>query len=307
MTTKVLRSYPKVYNLGHPAIRDLFDGPVVVQEKVDGSQFSFGVVNGELHARSKGATLLLDDPNQLFRGALDTAIRLFESGKLTEGWTYRGEALFRPKHNTLEYGRAPEGNVILFDIDTGLEDRVENPDQLAAYAAGLGLEIVPTMHFGEVEDHEAFLAFMERESCLGGCKIEGVVFKNYARFGRDGKMLMGKHVSEAFKEKHGQDWKKRHPSRSDVVELLKADYRHEGRWQKAVQHLAEAGELEGTPRDIGKLMRAIPEDVKAECADEIKEALFKHFWPQISRGITAGVPQWYKDRLAAAQFEEGAA
>ena len=32
-----LPSYPKVWNLGHPHIENLFDGPVVVQEKVDGS------------------------------------------------------------------------------------------------------------------------------------------------------------------------------------------------------------------------------------------------------------------------------
>jgi len=29
-------SYPKIYNLGHRAIRDLLEDPVVVEEKVDG-------------------------------------------------------------------------------------------------------------------------------------------------------------------------------------------------------------------------------------------------------------------------------
>lgn len=305
--SKKLRSYPKVYDLGHPAIAALFEGPVVVQEKVDGSQFSFGVVDGVLHARSKGATLHLDDPNKLFRGALDTALRLFDGGLLEEGWTYRGEALMRPKHNTLEYGRAPEGNVILFDVDTGLEDRVADPEHLAAIAERLGLEVVPTLHVGTVENVDAMTALLDRESCLGGCKVEGVVFKNYERFGKDGKMLMGKHVSEAFKEKHTKDWKKRNPTRADVVEALKQTYRSEARWAKAVQHLAEAGTLDHEPRDIGKLMKEVPEDVRAECEDEIKDALFKHFWPQIKRGVTAGLPEWYKARLAERQFAESEA
>lgn len=302
MGQKALRSYPKVYNLGHPAIADLFEGPVVVQEKVDGSQFSFGVVDGELHCRSKGATVHLHDPPHLFAPAVDTAIRLFDAGKLTEGYTYRGEAMCRPKHNTLAYGRAPEGGVILFDVDTGLEDRVASPFELADIAHGLGLEVVPTMYVGEVVDLEAMKMFLNIDSCLGGCKVEGVVFKNYARFGRDGKMLMGKHVSEAFKEKHSKDWKKRNPTRSDIIEDLKAEYRHEGRWAKAVQHLAEAGDLENEPRDIGKLMKAVPDDIREECEDEIKDALFKHFWPQIRRGTTAGLPEWYKERLAERQF-----
>jgi ATP-dependent RNA circularization protein (DNA/RNA ligase family) len=39
----MILSYPSIYALGHRAIRELFDGPVVVEEKIDGSQFSFGV------------------------------------------------------------------------------------------------------------------------------------------------------------------------------------------------------------------------------------------------------------------------
>jgi len=36
-----LNSYPSIYNLGHHAIATLLDAPVLVEEKVDGSQFSF--------------------------------------------------------------------------------------------------------------------------------------------------------------------------------------------------------------------------------------------------------------------------
>ena len=38
-----ISSYPKIYSLGHAAILDLLDGRVIVEEKVDGSQFSFGL------------------------------------------------------------------------------------------------------------------------------------------------------------------------------------------------------------------------------------------------------------------------
>ena len=46
-------SYPKVYALGHPATKDIFSGEVLVEEKIDGSQFSFGVIDGVLRTRSK--------------------------------------------------------------------------------------------------------------------------------------------------------------------------------------------------------------------------------------------------------------
>lgn len=65
-----LRSYPKVYNFGHRAIVDLMDGPVVVQEKVDGSQFSAGVIDGKLHCRSHHNALNLDEPPKMFREAV---------------------------------------------------------------------------------------------------------------------------------------------------------------------------------------------------------------------------------------------
>lgn len=301
-TIERLHSYPKVYNLGHPAIRDLFDGTVVVQEKVDGSQFTFGVIDGGLYCRSKGADVYTNTTDSNFRGAVDTALRLFEAGLLVEGWQYRGEAMRSAKHNTLCYGRAPVGNVVLFDVDTGLEERA-HPEVLSAIAHQLGLECVPLVYEGEVASADELMALMDRESFLGGCKVEGVVIKNYGRWNeKDAKMLMGKVVSADFREKHRTEWVRSNPTRSDIVEAIKATYRHERRWEKAVERLRDAGKLEGSPRDIGALIKEVPADVLVECEHEIKNALFKHFWPQIQRGVTAGLPEWYKERLAAQQF-----
>jgi hypothetical protein len=299
--TDRLHSYPKVWNMGHPAIKDLFAGPVAVQEKVDGSQFTFGVLGGALHCRSKGATIDPDAPNGLFAPAVATAKRLHDAGLLTEGWQYRGEALCKPKHNTIAYDRAPAGGVILFDIDCGLENRLD-PEVVSAHAERLGLECVPTFFHGEVKSMADLARLLETDSCLGGAKIEGVVVKNYARWGEDGKMLMGKYVSEAFKEKHAKDWRGRNPTRADLVEVISRTYATERRWEKAVEHLRDAGQLECSPRDIGKLMKAIPEDIQAECEQEIKDALFAHFWPTIRKGTTLGLPEWYKRQLAESQF-----
>ncbi len=47
-------------------------------------------------------------------------------------------------------------------------------------------------------------ALLEKESILGG-KVEGIVVKNYARFGKDKKVLMGKYVSEQGKPQQGME------------------------------------------------------------------------------------------------------
>lgn len=293
-----IHSYPSVMQVGHKMIADLFKSPVSVEEKVDGSQFSFGVIGGELVCRSKGKQQLLDAPDEMFK----KAIEVIKTLDLHPEWTYRGEYLAKPKHNTLVYSRIPAKHIILYDINTGLETYMTY-EQKREEAARLGLEVVPLMFEGMVTDFEMFKSFMDRESILGGCKVEGVVIKNYSLFTAEKKVAMGKYVSEAFKEVHEADWKERNPNKAEIEMLLIETYRTEARWQKAVQHLRENGALEGSPKDIGVLMREVPADILKECEEEIKDKLFKHFWQKIQRGVTRGLPEWYKEELTKSAFE----
>ena len=59
-------SYPSVYNLGHRALEPLLAHPLNIEEKVDGSQFSFGRFDGVLRVRSKGQELIIDAPEKMF-------------------------------------------------------------------------------------------------------------------------------------------------------------------------------------------------------------------------------------------------
>lgn len=295
-----LPGFPKVHTLGHRRIQRLLDGEVVVQEKLDGSQVSFGIREGQLFCRSKGVAIDLGQVPNLFAPAVATAIRLHEEGKLTDGWTYRGEALCRPKHNTLAYSRAPEAGLVLFDIDRGPENRMKTERELRQWAEHLGLESVPYFYQGAGHrvTKDMLDSWLERESMLGGAKIEGVVIKNYDRFNEeDGKQLMGKYVSEAFKEAHRGDWKVRNPGRTDVVTSIIESYATERRWEKAVERMRDDGRLLGEPKDIGPLIGEVAKDVLEECGDEIRDALMKYFWKQIAKGVTNGLAEWYKGRL----------
>lgn len=161
-------SYPSIYNIGHRAIADLFTVPVNVEEKIDGSQFSFGVTeDGELKVRSKGCVMMADAPEKMFTLGVDTAKRLVPI--LRPGWTYRGEFLAKPKHNTLVYSRVPNGNVIIFDVNTS-EETYLSYDEKAAEAARLGLECVALLASGMIESANELRALLERESVLGGAE-----------------------------------------------------------------------------------------------------------------------------------------
>lgn len=297
-----LHSYPSIFNFGHRMVLDLLKEPVYVQEKVDGSQFSFGLDDaGNVLTKSKGAQIYLETTDKLFKGAVEYVHSIKE--RLTLGFTYRGEVLCRPKHNTLAYDRVPKHNIVLFDINTGEEVYMAYKDVLTV-AESLDLEIVPLLYTGMIDSAQSLKIMLDTISFLGGQKIEGVVVKpvSYGQFGMDKKALMGKYVSEAFKEIHGGDWRKNNPTQTDVIEKIALAYKTPARWHKGVQHLRELGQIEDSPRDIGKLMKEVNVDVLKECETEIKEELFKQAWPKIARIITAGLPEWYKNELLDKQF-----
>lgn len=304
----MLNSYPSIYNLGHAAVGDLLKGPVIVEEKVDGSQISFGKINGELMARSKGANLNMIAPEGMFKNAVQS-IKEMEP-LMVEGYTYRGEYLNGPHHNALTYSRIPKKHIILFDINTGIESYL-TPEQKAELAHNLGLECVPVLYRGIIADVAQFRALLDTESILGGQKIEGVVIKpaDYQLFGRDKKVLFGKFVSESFREVHSKTWDAEHktPGQGDIIQLMSAQFGTNARWNKALIHLKEAGQIANEPKDIGMLMAEVPKDVQKECEDQIKQALFDWAWPQLRRSLCRGLSDWYKEELLKRQFETPAA
>src|SRR4051812_39259011 len=113
--SNAVHSYPKIWSVGHAAITELLLDDVVVEEKVDGSQFSFGIYGGELRCRSKNKDIILDNPEKMFAEAVNTVREL--APILRDGWTYRGEYLQGRGHNHLTYDRIPAKHICLFDIN----------------------------------------------------------------------------------------------------------------------------------------------------------------------------------------------
>lgn len=308
----VLHSYSKVHALGHPTIAELTLDPLIVQEKLDGSQFSFArfdTYNGvdtdrQLLMRSKGAPIFPEAPPNLFKKAVDAVVGLFE--QLTPGLLYRAEAITSPRHNTLQYERTPKHWLVVYDI----EDMNKGPYNFLSWQAcakecqRVGFEYaLPDDVWVKVQSSGDLAAQMTKPSMLGGAR-EGVVLKQYTRFTPDGKVMMGKYVSEKFKEVHAGAWKAANPTGTDMVEEMIRRLTTEARWRKAIQHLRERGELQGAVQDIGPLIREIQTDVIAEETDRIKRALFEWAKPKIERGVVRAFPQWYKDELVKQQFGE---
>jgi hypothetical protein len=259
-----------------------------------------GIIDGELQCRSKGKQIDLNNPEKMFAAA----VGVVKSLDLVPGWIYRCEYLQKPHHNTLAYERIPAKHLVLFDVETEIQTFLSETAKIAE-AIKLGLEPIPVIYEGLLGDAVELNKLLETDSVLGGTTVEGIVVKNYDMWTLEKKIAIGKYVSERFKEKHGESWKARNPTTGDFIGDLIATYRTEPRWKKAVQHLKENGQLDGSPKDIGPLIREVAEDIIKEEAEAIKQILFSRFWKQIHRGVTAGLPEWYKQELASAAFAGG--
>lgn len=299
-------SYASPVNISHKSVQGILDGQeedIIVQEKIDGSQISFGVIDGELQVRSRGCLIHVEAPDNMFSSGVSVIKE--KQDKLLPNHIYRGEYLKKPKHNVLAYDRVPKGLIVLFDVEVGIGTQSYlSQSQVEQEAERLGFDYAPVYHIGRIGSLDLLRDCLSRLSILGGSKIEGVVVKNYGKFTADHKVMMGKFVSEDFKEIHQQEWKKENPTPQDVKEQLILSLRTPARFNKAVQHLMEAGTLTHSTKDIGPLIKEVGNDIEKEEKDFIMQKLYEQFWPDIKRGVVYGVPEWYKEYLLKESLNE---
>jgi len=290
-----IQSYPKVINLGSVGTFDALKGPVIIQEKVDGSQFRFGLdIEGKICICSKGREL---HSEQL--GMFKTGFEYIMSKEkelrdyFIRNASLYGEYLAKPKHNTLKYNETPKNNIVLFD---GINDGVfMHRVVLKETAEILDIDLIPEFHAGEITI-ENLKEFHNRESYLGGEKVEGIVIKNYGQKHphREDWPLFTKYVREEFRERHQKN--PQHNKKASINEYLMS-FRSEARWEKAIQWFRDAGKLEEDPRDIGPLIKHIILDLDIEESANIKVELYDRFIKDIRSCVTRGFAEWYKDKL----------
>lgn len=303
----MIAGYPKIFAMGAHYIPNIFVGAVECTEKIDGSQFGFGISpSGELQMRSKGKVMSVHAPEKMFGKAVEFVVSIEERLKgLTgeDGLYLYGEFLESPCHNVMKYGRVPYNHIILFGASIGLRWITEH-EELLRLGDLLGLETVPLLFEGVVESVDQIRGVMERDSILGGGQIEGVVVKNFAQPVMIGNLVIpsfAKFVRAEFKERLEKEWGPKFSSADKLQQFIES-FKTEARWVKAVQHLREAGSLVNEPKDIGALIKELERDIVEEEELNIKEWLYHHYLSQIVRVAKHGLPEWYKEQLLKRMF-----
>lgn len=288
--------YPKVMTLGASGTDGALTGLVRIQEKVDGSQFRFGVNEdgGLIFGSHRQPIDPVYNAPAMFKPAMNYLVSVKDMlVALGRDTYYFAETLQKPKHNHLQYSRIPTNHIVLFDI---MQDgRWLSHDELMRYATAIGVDFIPQLYDGQA-DTALIKSLSEHESYLGGAKAEGVVIKNYEKMimlGGQVWPLFTKYVRPEFKESHTKAIAAEKAAIPDYINGFKS----EARWRKAVQHLRESGALTDSPKDIGPLVKEIQKDISEEEAENIKHFLYRYYIKDIMYRATSGFPEWYKEQL----------
>lgn len=294
-------AFPKILHIGDKQILDLFEGEVEITEKLDGSQFSFGKIDGEVITRSKGREF--SEPDKLFRPVFEYVHSIAD--RLPEGIFFYGETLGTPRHSTLAYDRTPKNFFAMFGVYVAETREFLNYDSIVEWSEKLDVDPVPLLFRGEISQDKILEMVEDTPSYLGGQNVEGVVVKAYKPWMFLEQIpltvMSGKYVTEAFKEVHNKDWTRLNTGKGKF-DVLKENYRTEARWNKAIQHLKENGELTGTPKDIGGLLKEIYVDIETEEKENIKDQLYSIYKSDIMKYATHGLAQWYKTKLVKGEI-----
>lgn len=280
------------------------EGTVEITEKLDGSQFAFGFLDGELCFRSKGQRIYPPDVQSMFAPSVAHILNNEHLVKRYENFIFYGEAMKSEKHNTIRYEQAPQNHIMLFGARDLVNGVYLSHAELTKVAAEFSVAVSPLLFSGAAEDGKKWLeeqALNQTKSAYGSqVNIEGVVVRNPTikgfRNGKQRSFLAVKYVTAEFKEVQHATWKDEHTTRGALDSFIQG-FRAPARWAKAVHRAREEGWFEPGPKCIGRLIASIKQDIVKEEEQLIKEKLFQMFKGDILRASVKEFPEWYKEYL----------
>ena len=310
-TTPPFPKFPKVFRLDANPVQRFIDQPVIIKEKLDGSQFSFGYISDHgLVCRSKNQ-VIHGDTVPLFSEAVRYVQSIEDTLRGLEDMVFYCEYLKKPRHNVLTYDRVPKNHLMLFGVsnDRGRDLSVSH-HTLMNYAQELDIDYAPMAGGYEWEVNEPVPRpftidevekLLGTESYLGREIIEGVVMYHdrewyWSAADVTYPIVAVKVVRQEFRERHKNTWTGTHTVKGGW-DVYKESFATPARWEKAVQHLRDDGRLEGEPRDIAALIKEVHRDITEECREDILADLWRMYSSELLKASTRGMPEWYREKI----------
>jgi hypothetical protein len=192
------REYPKIHRLGKEETDGILNGPVTVQEKVDGANISIWLGDdGEVHCGSRGRELPSDD---VFNG-FPKYVRSNEKIKdfLLQNPTMRLYGEWLVKH-TITYPETAYRKIYLFDLFDDAHNYFYEQSEVQKLAKDLGLEFPHIFVDARVVTIDDIKEFVGKSMIPNAARGEGVVIKPLDFKNKWGDHVYAKMVHEQFKE-----------------------------------------------------------------------------------------------------------
>lgn len=304
-----MKKFPKVLGLGQPLLAEIFNDPVDLTEKIDGSQCRIHLTENFCGCGSKNVGIA---DEKAFAIAHEQTQRIWNEKvwrTFGDDITLFTEFLSKEKHNVLAYNRVPKNNLYLFGCISN--NKHLKTEELIELANELQIEPPYIMaHQIKVNGPEDINKYLETESILGGNRVEGTVIRNLYKsyppllvstMAFADYPLVGKLVRNDFKERLNKEWgtkkKKELPINKVTTEFLT-----EARFNKSVQHLTDENKINYEMKDLKELIPEFYKDLLDEEKDEIIKLAMEDFWRHLKKKCDVFVVNSWKDHLIKKQF-----
>ena len=250
---------------------------IVVQEKIDGSNASFKVVNGQILAFSRNTEL--DESNNL-RGFYQWTQTL-DPSKLLEGVIYFGEWTARHK---IDY-KENLNKFFLFDIYNEHTLEYVSFSMVEDESKRLGLNLVPVFYIGKA------LSFEEIAKFAGQSKLtdvgEGVVVKNYNYKNKYEAQVFTKIVTTEFQEMNGVKSPKVTTAKKDSFDQFLDTYMTKARVEKIIHKMVDEQVLseDYAIEDMGTILKNAGTRVYDDLIKEELDSLLKQLKAKVGKRL----------------------
>lgn len=263
-----MKKYNKVIRYGKQGTQSAIEGNIVITEKLDGANASFGNVNGELKCFSRNREL--DEKNNL-RGFYQWVHENIDVNSIKEGYLYFGEWLVK---HTINYPDDAYGKFYLFDICSGDSEEYRGIEVIKVAQRFLGCELAPILYDGEFKSLEHIQSFVGKSKI--GDVGEGVVVKNYSHRNLFGEQVFVKFVSDEFAEIK-QTKKHKVVSPSNELDNFIDTYLTNARVEKMINKLVDDGIIseDYDLTDMSTILRNSGSKVADDILEEELDSLIK--------------------------------
>lgn len=297
-----MKKYHDIVRLGHKStVGMLNEGDnVVIQEKIDGANASFRLIDGKVVAFSRNTQL---DEHNTLRGFYDWVQQNIDPTSLRPDFIYFGEFLVSHK---VQYRDDAMNQFYLFDIFDTTTERYLPFGSVQSAAHFLGLNLIHVFYNGPYIDFAHLQSFVG-QSAYGNVG-EGVVVKNVDYIDRYGRQLFVKLVSESFAEQQKQKLPKDPNQPSSPEQKFVDTYVTSARVDKFLYKLVDEGVIDEQygMEDMGVILKnlnpRIYDDLIKEESDYLPDECDHKL---LRKSIGRTLPNMVKQIIAQREIAQG--